>query len=73
MSILVLSENSNNELKSCTLNTIFAANQIDEDIHVLVIGNQCEEVVKTVSQIKKVKKILHLDNFVTYSKKLLYN
>ena len=62
MSILVLSENSNNELKSSTLNTIFAASEISEDIDVLVIGNQCEEVVKTVSQIKKVKKILHLDN-----------
>ena len=51
MSILVLSENSNNELKSSTLNTIFAASKIGEDIHVLVIGNQCEKVVETVSKI----------------------
>ena len=62
MSILVLSENSNNELKSSTLNTIFAASKIGEDIHVLVIGNQCEKVVETVTKIRVVKKVLHLDS-----------
>ena len=48
MSILVLSENSNNELKSSTLNTIFAASKIGEDIHVLVIGNNCDKVSKEI-------------------------
>ena len=62
MSILVLSENSNNELKSSTLNTIFAASKIGEDIHVLVIGNQCEKIVETVTKIRVVKKVLHLDS-----------
>ena len=62
MSILVLSENSNNELKSSTLNTISAASKIGEDVHVLIIGNKCEKIVETVTKIKKVKKILHLDN-----------
>ena len=57
MSILVLSENSNNELKSSTLNTIFAASKIGEDIHVLVIGNQCEKIVETVTKIRVVKKV----------------
>ena len=62
MSILVLSENSNNELKSSTLNTISAASKICEDVHVLIIVNKCEKIVETVAKIKKVKKILHLDN-----------
>ena len=62
MSILVLSENSNSELKSSTLNTIFAATKIKDDIHVLVIGNKCEKVVEKISKIKEVKKILHLDS-----------
>ena len=62
MSILVLSENTNNELKSSTLNTIFAASKIGEDIHVLVIGNKCEKVVEIVTKIKKIKKVLHLDS-----------
>ena len=46
MSILVVSENSNKELKSTTLNCITAARKISDEIHVIVIGNQCEEVVK---------------------------
>ena len=62
MSILVLSENSNNELKSSTLNCISAASNISEDIHVISFGNDCESVVKNISKIKKVKKVLHLDS-----------
>ena len=62
MSILVISENSNEELKSSTLNCIGAALNIGEDIEVIIIGNKCDEVVKSVSQIKKVKKVLYLDN-----------
>ena len=62
MSILVLSENSNNELKSSTLNTISAASNISDDIHVIVIGSECESVAKTIAKIKKVKKVLHLDH-----------
>ena len=62
MSILVLSENSNEELKSSTLNTIFAATKVNDDIHVLIIGNECNKVVEIVSKIKEVKKILHLDS-----------
>ena len=61
MPVLVLSENSNDEIKSSTLNTIFAAGKIEDEIHVLVIGNKCEKAVETVSKIKSVKKILHLD------------
>jgi len=62
MSILVLSEHSNNELKSSTLNTITAASQIGADIHVLVAGHKSDKVVEILSKIKKVKKILHLDD-----------
>ena len=62
MSILVISENSNSELKSSTLNTISAASNIGEDIEVIVFGNKCDPVVEIVSKIKKVKKILYLDN-----------
>ena len=62
MSILVVSENSNKELKSTTLNCISAARKISEEIHVIVIGNQCEGVVKKVSLVENVKKVLHLDD-----------
>ena len=62
MSILVVSENSNKELKSTTLNCITAAKKISEEIHVVVIGNQCEEVVKQAAIVENVKKVLHLDD-----------
>tara|TARA_B100000700_G_scaffold140927_1_gene156901 strand:- start:1042 stop:1995 length:954 start_codon:yes stop_codon:yes gene_type:complete len=62
MSILVLSEHSNNEIKSSTLNTISAASKIEDDIHVLVIGHESSKVVETISKVKQVSKILHLDD-----------
>ena len=52
MSVLVVSENSNNDIKSSTLNCIFAASNINKDIEVLVIGNDCEEVARKLSKIK---------------------
>ena len=62
MSILIVSENSNNELKSSTLNCITAASKISDEIHVIVIGNRCEDVVRKVALVEKVKKVLHLDD-----------
>ena len=56
MTILVVSENSNKELKSTTLNCITAARKISDEIHVIVIGNKCEEVVKKVALVENVKK-----------------
>ena len=62
MSILVVAENSNKEIKSSTLNSINAASKINDDIHLVVIGNQCEEVAKKAALIEKVKKIIHIDD-----------
>jgi len=62
MSILVVAENSNNEIKSSTLNSIAAASIINEDIHLVIIGNKCEEVAKKAASIEKVKKVIHIDD-----------
>ena len=62
MSILVVAENSNKEIKSSTLNSINAASKINEDIHLVVIGNQCGEVAKKAALIQKVKKVIHIDD-----------
>ena len=62
MSILVVAENSNNEIKSSTLNSIAAASIINEDIHLVIIGNKCEEVAKEAALIEKVKKVIHIDD-----------
>ena len=50
MSVLVLAEHNNKDIKSSTLSTISAASQIDQEIHVLVIGFQCEELAKKISK-----------------------
>ena len=62
MSILLIAEHNNSTLKAFTLNTITAASKIDEDINVLVVGNNCQSVAKEVSAIPLVKKVLHCDS-----------
>ncbi len=62
MSALLIAEHNNKEVKPFTLNAITAASQIDEDLHVLVIGNKSEEVAKSISQVPNVKKVIHVDN-----------
>tara|TARA_B100001093_G_scaffold258972_1_gene247621 strand:- start:2551 stop:3504 length:954 start_codon:yes stop_codon:yes gene_type:complete len=62
MSVLVLAEHNNKDIKSSTLSTISAASQIDQEIHVLVIGFQCEELAKKISKCEKVSKVYLVDN-----------
>ena len=38
MSVLLIAEHNNKELKAFTLNAVTAASQIDTDVHALVIG-----------------------------------
>ena len=57
MSILVLAEHNNMELKTSTLNAITAAAIIDKDINVVVIGSSCDEVVNKLSKVINVKKV----------------
>ena len=54
MSILVLAEHNNVDIKSSTLNTIAAASKIDQDIEVLVTGYECKEVAQNISKCEKV-------------------
>ena len=62
MSILLISEHNNLNLKVFTLNAITAASKIDQEIHVLVAGSKCESVAKEVSAIPLVKKVLYCDS-----------
>ena len=59
---LLIAEHNNKEVKPFTLNAITAASQIDEDLHVLVIGHNADEVSKSISQVPNVKKVIHIDN-----------
>ncbi len=62
MSILVLAEHNNIDIKSSTLNTISAASQIEKEIDVLVTGFQCEDLAKKISKCEKVSKVILVDN-----------
>jgi len=64
MSVLLIAEHDNKEVKPFTLNAITAASQIDKDLHVLVIGNKLEGVVKSLSQVPNVKKVINIDNSI---------
>jgi len=62
MSVLIIAEHNNSNLKVFTLNAISAASKIDADIHVLVAGNNCENVAKEVAAVPIVKKVLHSES-----------
>ena len=62
MSILVLAEHNNVDIKSSTLNTISAASEIEQEIDVLVTGFQCEELAKKIAKCEKVSKVIFVDN-----------
>ncbi|MGO2511717.1 electron transfer flavoprotein subunit alpha/FixB family protein [Marinomonas polaris] len=62
MSVLIIAEHDNKSLKPATLNTVTAATQIDADVHVLVVGFECQTVVEQASQVAGVTKVLVADN-----------
>jgi len=61
MSVLLIAEHNNKELRPFTLNAVTAASQIDSELHVLVIGHNCSDVAKKTSEIPVVKKVLHTE------------
>ena len=62
MTALVISEHDNSELKGATLNTISAALQLDEEIHVLVAGYNCNTVAESAAKAEGVSKVLYVDS-----------
>lgn len=58
MSVLVIAEHDNKELKACTLNAIAAAAKLEEDIHILVAGHESASVADTASKADGVQKVL---------------
>ena len=58
MSVLVIAEHDNQELKASTRATVTAASEFQEDVHVLVIGAGCQAVAEAAAQVAGVKKVL---------------
>ena len=61
MSILVIAEHDNAELKPSTLHTIAAASQIGGEIHVLVAGKGSAGVAEAAAKVDGVAKALHAE------------
>ena len=64
MAILVYAEHDNASLKKATLNTITAAKQIGDEVHVLVAGSGNQAVAAEAAKAEGVSKVLVADNAV---------
>jgi len=62
MSILVIAEHDNNELKGSTFNTVSAATQIGGDVTLLVVGSESSTAAQQGSKIDGVKSVVHVDD-----------
>ena len=62
MTALVISEHDNTELKGATLNTVSAAQNLDDEIHLLVAGSNCNSVAESAATIEGVSKVLYVDS-----------
>ncbi|HNL33024.1 MAG TPA: electron transfer flavoprotein subunit alpha/FixB family protein, partial [Pseudomonadales bacterium] len=72
MSILVIAEHDNKELKPATRNAVTAAQAIGGDIHVLVAGSGCAAVADAAARVAGVSKVLLADN-AAYAHQLAEN
>jgi len=62
MSILVIAEHDNTNLKPATLNTVAAANAIGAAVHILVAGNSCQSVADEAAAVDGVEKVILADD-----------
>lgn len=58
MTILVIAEHDNSSLQAATLNTVSAASKLNEDIHVLVMGQNCLSAANEAAKVSGVAKVL---------------
>lgn len=61
MSVLIVAEHDNQELKGSTLNTVTAAKAFNADIHILVAGLGSTAVAEAAAAVAGVTKVLHAD------------
>ncbi len=62
MSILIIADHDSANLKSATLNTLTAAKELGDDLHLLVAGSGCKAVAEQASKIDGVTKVLLCDD-----------
>lgn len=64
MSILIIAEHDNANLKPATLNTLAAATQIGGDVDLLVVGANCQAVAEQASKAQGLTRVLLADDAV---------
>ena len=62
MSVLVIAEHDNDEVRTATLNAVTAAGEIDTDVDLLVAGSGCAGVADECSSIQGVTRVLLVDD-----------
>lgn len=72
MAILVLAEHDNSDLKLDTAKVVACAQAIGDDIHVLVVGYECGNVVEATQKLSGVSTVLVADN-ITYASHMADN
>ena len=61
MTVLVLAEHDNDSLNVATLSAVAAAQDMGDDIHMLVAGESCGAVAEEATRVSGVGKVLHAD------------
>ena len=61
MAILVIAEHDNQSIKVATLNTVAAATQLGDDVHVLIAGSGCAAAGAAAAKVAGVSKVLVCD------------
>lgn len=62
MSVLVIAEHDGKSLKPSTLNTVTAAQKIDDSVDILVCGKEISSVCEEAKKINGITKVLSADN-----------
>ena len=62
MAVLVIAEHDNQVIKTSTLNTITAAQKINNEIHLIILGKNIDALVNTSKSIHTLSKVLKCDN-----------
>tara|TARA_Y200000002_G_scaffold105892_1_gene86408 strand:+ start:1755 stop:2684 length:930 start_codon:yes stop_codon:yes gene_type:complete len=62
MSILVIAEHNNKEIKGATLSTIAAASKLGSDIDLLIVGDDISTIVEESKNIDSISKIVSCDD-----------
>ena len=61
MSVLVIAEHDNAQLKPATLNTVAAANAIGGAVHLLVLGHSCQTAAEEAAAIEGIElSLIHI-------------